>query len=130
MQIDDRDYYLDLLFYHRKLRRLVAIELKLGDFEAGDKGQMELYLNWLRKYECGPEELPALGLILWAGKNRQHVELLELAKSDIHVASYWTEALPRRQLEKKLRDAVVLARERLRTTGSAAPKRLASGGRT
>ena len=54
MQVDDDDYYLDLLFYHRKLRRLVAIELKLGDFEAGDKGQMELYLRWLDKYERRP----------------------------------------------------------------------------
>lgn len=113
MQIDHKDYYLDLLFYHRKLRRLVAIDLKLDDFEAGDKGQMELYLNWLKKYDCDPTEAPPLGLILCAGKTRQHVELLELAKSGIHVASYWTEALPRRQLEKKLHEAMRLARQRL-----------------
>jgi predicted nuclease of restriction endonuclease-like (RecB) superfamily len=113
MQIDERDYYLDLLFYHRKLRRLVAVELKLGDFEAGDKGQMELYLNWLKRHECEPGETAPLGIILCAGKSQQHAELLELAQSGIHVASYWTKVLPRKQLERKLHDAVRLARARL-----------------
>jgi len=113
MQIDGRDYYLDLLFYHRKLRRLVAIDLKIGDFEAGDKGQMELYLNWLKRYECEPDEAEPLGLILCAGKTDQHVELLELEKSRIHVATYWTKVLPKKLLERKLRDAVMLARARL-----------------
>jgi predicted nuclease of restriction endonuclease-like (RecB) superfamily len=113
MQIDARDYYLDLLFYHRKLRRLVAIDLKLGDFEAADKGQMELYLNWLKRFECEPGEAEPLGLILCAGKSEEHVELLELARSGIHVASYWTKVLPKRQLERKLHDAVRLARARL-----------------
>src|ERR1019366_10771356 len=73
MQIDGRDYYLDLLFYHRKLRRLVAIDLKIGDFEAGDKGQMELYLNWLKRKECEAGEAEPLGMILCAGKTAQHV---------------------------------------------------------
>lgn len=113
MQIDDRDYYLDLLFYHRKLRRLVAIDLKIGDFEAGDKGQMELYLNWLKRYECEPEEAEPLGIILCAGKSQQHVELLELAQSGIHVASYWTKVLPKKELEQKLREAIRRARARL-----------------
>ena len=113
MQIDGRDYYLDLLFYHRKLRRLVAIDLKIGDFEAGDKGQMELYLNWLKRYECEPDEAEPLGLILCAGKTDQHVELLELEKSRIHVATYWTKVLPKKLLERKLHDAVLLARARL-----------------
>jgi predicted nuclease of restriction endonuclease-like (RecB) superfamily len=113
MQIDDQDYYLDLLFYHRKLRRLVAIDLKLRNFEAGDKGQMELYLNWLKRYECEPDEASPLGIILCAGQRAQHVELLELEKSGIHVASYWTKLLPKKLLEKKLHDAVRLARVRL-----------------
>jgi predicted nuclease of restriction endonuclease-like (RecB) superfamily len=113
MQIDARDYHLDLLFYHRKLRRLVAIDLKLGDFEAADKGQMELYLSWLKRHECEPEEAEPLGLILCAGKSEEHVELLELARSGIHVASYWTKVLPRKQLERKLHDAVRLARARI-----------------
>jgi len=116
MQIDGRDYYLDLLFYHRKLRRLMAIELKVGDFEAADKGQMELYLNWLKRYERENDEEEPLGMILCAGKSEEHVELLELQKSGIHLASYWTKVLPRKQLEKKLREAVTLARQRLRET--------------
>ncbi len=113
MQIDHKDYYLDLLFYHRKLRRLVAVELKSGDFDAGDKGQMELYLGWLKRYECQPEEDEPLGIILCAGKTREHVELLEPGKSGIHIASYWTEALPKAEMERKLHEAVILARARL-----------------
>lgn len=113
MQIDHEDYYLDLLFYHRKLRRLVAIELKIGDFKAADKGQMELYLAWLRRHESSADEEPPIGLILCAGKNDQHVELLEPGKSGIHVASYWKDALPKAALERKLHDAVRLARARL-----------------
>ena len=110
MAIGGKDYYLDLLFYHRKLKRLVAIDLKIGDFEAGDKGQMELYLAWLKKYECESGEAEPLGLILCASKDEQHVELLELHKSRIHVATYWTEMLPKDQLERKLHEAVRFAR--------------------
>ena len=115
MQIDGRDYYLDLLFYHRKLRRLIAMDLKIGDFEAGDKGQMELYLNWLKRHECEADEAEPMGMILCAGKTAQHVELLELEKSRIHVATYWTKVLPKKLLERKLHDAVRLARARLQT---------------
>jgi predicted nuclease of restriction endonuclease-like (RecB) superfamily len=111
--IDGRDYYLDLLFYHRRLRRLIAIDLKLGDFEAGDKGQMELYLRWLERYEQQPGEESPLGLILCAGKSDEHVELLKLDETGIHVAAYLTELPPRELLEKKLHDALRLARERL-----------------
>ena len=114
MQIDGRDYYLDLLFYHRKLHRLVAVELKVGDFEAADKGQMELYLNWLKRHERENDEQEPLGMILCAGKTEEHVELLELQKSGIHLASYLTKLLPRKQLEKKLHEAVKRARQRLR----------------
>ena len=113
MQIDSRDYYLDLLFYHRKLRRLVAIDLKLGDFEAADKGQMELYLNWLKRYESEPDEAEPIGMILCAGKSTEHVELLEVEKSGIHVATYWTKLLPKKKLVKKLHEAVKMARQRL-----------------
>ena len=116
MQIDGRDYYLDLLFYHRKLRHLVAIELKVGDFEAADKGQMELYLGWLKRHECEPDEAEPLGMILCAGKSDEHVELMDLQKSGIHLASYLTKLLPKRQLEKKLHEAVRLARQRLQPT--------------
>lgn len=112
MQIDDRDYYLDLLFYHRKLRRLIAIDLKIGKFEAADKGQMELYLGWLKRYACEPDENEPLGLILCAGKSEEHIALLELPKSGIHVASFWKNVLPKKLLEHKLHEAVRLARAR------------------
>ncbi len=114
MIIDGRDYALDLLFYHRKLRRLVAIDLKLDEFDAADKGQMELYLNWLKKHEQDPDEAPPLGIILCAGKRQEHVELLALERDDIHVASYVTKAIPKKQLERKLHEAVRLARARLK----------------
>lgn len=113
MQIDDEDYYLDLLFYHRKLRRLVAMDLKLGGVEAADKGQMELYLKWLKKHEQGENEEEPLGIILCAGKRQQHVELLEVEKSGIHVASYLAKNVPKKELERKLHEAMILARARL-----------------
>ena len=113
IQVDNDDYYLDLLFYHRGLKRLVAIDLKLGDFRPADKGQMELYLRWLAKYEQKPDEQAPIGLILCAGKKKETVELLELEKSGIRVASYWTKVLPRKLLQKKLHEAIQHARTRL-----------------
>ena len=95
IQLDGDDFYLDLLFYNRKLRRLVAIELKVGEFKAAYKGQMELYLRWLDKFEREADELPPLGIILCTGKKSEQIELLELDKSGIHVAEYLT-ALPSR----------------------------------
>ena len=111
--IDNEDYYIDLLFFHRKLRRLVAVELKLDAFKAADKGQMELYFRWLDKYEKEPGEETPLGLILCAGKSDKHVELLQLDRSGIRVATYLTELPPRRLLRRKLREMSVAARARL-----------------
>jgi hypothetical protein len=111
--VDNTDYYLDLLFFHRRLRRLVAIDLKLGRFQAADKGQMELYLRWLEQHEQQPGEQSPIGLILCAGKSEEHVELLQLAKSGIRVAEYLTELPPRDVLEQKLREAIQLARQQL-----------------
>ncbi len=113
IQVDDEDYYLDLLFFHRNLRRLVAVELKLGKFKAVDKGQMELYLRWLDKHERQPGEEAPVGLILCAGKSQEQIELLELARSGIRVAEYLTELPPRELLAKKLHEAIEVARERL-----------------
>ena len=115
--VDTEDYYIDLLFYHRKLRRLVAIDLKLEKFQAAYKGQMELYLRWLDKYDRPSGEEPPIGLILCAGKSTEHVELLELEKSGIRVAEYLTELPPRDLLERKLKAAVVAARERFAMKG-------------
>jgi predicted nuclease of restriction endonuclease-like (RecB) superfamily len=111
IQVDNDDYYLDLLFFSRKLRRLLAIELKLGDFKPADKGQMELYLRWLDKYERQEGELQPIGLVLCAGKNRETVELLALENSGIRVAEYMTELPPRKVLEQKLHAAIRQAEE-------------------
>jgi len=111
--VDNEDYYLDLLFYHRKLKRLIAIELKLGKFKAAHKGQMELYLRWLNKYEKETGEKTPIGLILCAGKASEQIELLQLNKSGIKVAEYMTELPKRELLEQKLHKAVELARKRL-----------------
>ena len=117
VSVDGVDHYLDLLFYHRNLRRLVAVELKLEDFKPGDKGQMELYLGWLNRYERREGEESPIGLILCAGKRHETVELLNLERSGIQVSSYWTEALPRVEMERKLHEAVTLARARLNLKG-------------
>jgi len=115
--IDNEDYYMDLLFYHRRLRRLIVIELKLGDFKAEYKAQMEVYLRWLSKNDRHDGEGEPLGLILCAGKKQELVELLELGKSGIHVAEYLTELPPRELLEKKLLEAIKIARERAGVVG-------------
>lgn len=91
----------------------MAVELKLGDFKPADKGQMELYLRWLQKYETKAGEASPIGLILCAGKNHEAVELLELEKSGIRVAEYLTDLPPRKVLEKKLHKAVEHARQRI-----------------
>lgn len=111
--VDQEDYYLDLLFYHRRLRRLVAIDLKLGRFQAADKGQMELYLRWLQEHETRPDEEPPIGLILCADRSTEHVRLLRLEAAGIRVAQYLTELPPQEILERKLHDAIRLAREQL-----------------
>jgi len=108
--IDGDDYSIDLLFYHRKLRRLVVIDLKLGKFKAADKGQMELYLRWLQKHEMREGEDEPLGLILCASKSDEQIELLELEHSRIHVAQYLTELPSKKLLLQKLHQAIQMAR--------------------
>ncbi len=117
MVIDGDDFYLDLLFYHRRLHRLVAIEFKLGRFKAAHKGQMELYLKWLDKHERQPGEEAPIGLILCAESSREQVELLQMHKDGITVAEYWTELPPKAELEQKLHAALIEARERLARRG-------------
>jgi predicted nuclease of restriction endonuclease-like (RecB) superfamily len=113
ISVDGEDYYLDLLFYHRRLRRLVAIDLKLVRFRAADKGQMELYLRWLQENETHADEEPPIGLILCAGKSEEQVRLLRLEAAGIRVAEYLTELPPQSLLQRKLHDAIQLAREQL-----------------
>ena len=115
--IDTRDYYIDLLFYHRRLRCLVAIELKIGEFQAAYKGQMELYLRYLEKHEQAPGENTPIGLILCTGKNEEHVELLQLDQSNIRVADYLTLLPAKEVLQDKLHRSIELARQRLAVPG-------------
>ena len=115
--IDTRDYYIDLLFYHRRLRCLVAIELKLGEFEAAYKGQMELYLRYLEKHEQVAGESAPIGLVLCTGKNQEHIELLQLDQSNIRVAEYLTLLPPKEVLQDKLHRSIGMARQRLAGLG-------------
>lgn len=111
--LDQDDFYLDLLFFHRDMRRLVAVELKLDKFRPDHMGQMELYLRWLDKYDRKPEENAPLGIILCAGKKQEQIELLELDQSGIHVAEYLTTLPPKEVLRQKLHAAIELSRKRL-----------------
>lgn len=113
IQVDHDDYYIDLLFFHRGLNRLIAIDLKLGDFKPEYKGQMELYLRWLSRYEKKAGENDPLGIILCAGKRQELVELLELDQSGIHVAEYMTALPPRKVLQDRLHQAVQVAKEKM-----------------
>jgi predicted nuclease of restriction endonuclease-like (RecB) superfamily len=113
IQLDCDDFYIDLLFYNRKLKRLVAIDLKLGDFKAEYKGQMELYLRWLDRHEREADEQTPLGIILCTGKKQEQIELLELDKTGIHVAEYLTVLPPRAVFEQRLHLAIEQSKARL-----------------
>ena len=111
--IDNEDYYIDLLFTHRRLHCLVVVELKLGEFKASYKGQMELYLRWLEKNDHVEGENKPIGLILCAGKNSEHIELMHLDESNIRVAEYLTKLPDQKLLEQKLNQAIEFAKNRL-----------------
>ncbi len=113
MIIDGEDFYLDLLFYHRKLHRLIAIDLKKGKFKAAYKGQMELYLRWLDKYERQPGEEAPLGLLLCSEGSEEQIELLQLNKAGIQVAQYYTELPPKHLLIEQLQKQLAIAKQRL-----------------
>jgi len=121
MSVGKDDFYLDLLFYHRHLRRLVAVELKLESFQPAHTGQMELYLRWLDKHERAPGEEAPVGLILRASADAEQVELLQLDEKSIHVAEYLTELPPANVLQDRLHRAIAYARERI--AALPAPKR-------
>ncbi|EPP5680916.1 PDDEXK nuclease domain-containing protein [Vibrio cholerae] len=117
VQIDNDDFYIDLLFYNRKLKRLVAIDLKLEKFKHSHKSQMELYLSWLKKYETEEGENPPLGIILCSSKKQEQIELLEMEGSDIHVAEYLTRLIDVELLEQKLQHSIANAKQRLNNQG-------------
>lgn len=111
--IGGKSHQIDLLFYHRKLKRLVVIELKIGPFEAAHKGQLELYMSWLNKNEREPGEESPIGIILCTEASQEEIELLQIGKDDIHVAEYITENLPPALLVRKLKEAEERGRAQL-----------------
>jgi len=111
--VDNEDYYMDLVFYHRKLRCFIVIDLKLGKFKADYKGQMELYLKYLEKYEMLEDENPPVGLILCAEKGKEQIELLFLPKDRIKVAEYLTKLPPKELFAEKLHKAIQTAQLKL-----------------
>ncbi len=113
LQIGGNDYYLDLLFYHRKLKRLVLIELKLGEFKSEYKGQVELYLKWLARYEQQAGENPPIAILLCSSKDKEVVELMELEQDAIHIAEYWLQLPAKEVLQAKLHKAIAEAKLRL-----------------
>lgn len=113
IQVGGHDYVIDLLFFHRRLRRLVLIELKLGEFKPEHKGQVELYLKWLARHEQQPGENAPIAIILCSDKDAEVVELMDLEKDQIHVAEYWLQLPPQEVLREKLHRALVEARARL-----------------
>ena len=112
MIIDGEDFYLDLLFYHRRLHRLIAIDLKKGRFKAEYKGQMELYLRWLEAHEVEPGEESPLGLLLCTEGGEEQIELLQLDKAGIKVAKYMTELPPREVLQRQIQKSLEIAKDR------------------
>lgn len=104
---------MDLLFYHRSLHRLVLMELKLGEFEPQDKGWVELYLRWLKKYERTEGEERPIVLILCAAKSQETIELMELDNDNVHVGQYLTKMPPSELLKQKLSLAIANVKEQL-----------------
>lgn len=111
MSTINNDRYLDLLFFHRNMRRLIAVELKMTTFQPEHAGQMEWYLKWLNRHERRQGEESPLGIIICAGKDQEDIELLELDKSGIHVAQYITELPNKEVFEAKLKQVILIARE-------------------
>ncbi len=112
--VDNEDYYIDLLFYHRKFRCFVVIDLKLGKFKAEYKGQMKLYLKYIEKYEMDEDENPPVGVILCAEKGREQIELLFLPRDRIKVAEYLTKLPPKELFTEKLHKAMLIAQVKLK----------------
>lgn len=109
--IDKIDYYLDLLFYHRRLNCLVAIDLKHDKFRPEYKGQMEFYLKYIQKHDMKSGENPPIGLLLCSEGNTEHIEFLMLDNDNIKVAQYLT-YLPNKQwFIDKLNRSILIAKE-------------------
>ena len=113
MTMDGEDYSLDLLFFHRELKRLVAIDLKIGKFKPKHKGQMKFYLRWLNRYERKEWEEQPIGILLCTEASREQVELMEMDQVGIAVAQYWTSMPTKEEFEHKIAEIYEEAQERL-----------------
>jgi predicted nuclease of restriction endonuclease-like (RecB) superfamily len=109
--VDAVDYRIDLLFFHRGLKRLVAIDLKLGKFKPEHEGQMLLYLRYLNKNERKEGEESPIGLILCSEGNTEHIEYLMLEDGNIKVAQYYTQLPDKKTLSDKLHKAIAIAKQ-------------------
>ena len=113
--IDNEDFYIDLLFFHRGLKCLIAIDLKLDKFKAAYKGNMELYLRWLEHNEQLEGENKPIGLILCSEKSSEQINYLMLDNDEhIKVAEYLTVLPNKKILEQKLQKAIELAENSLK----------------
>ena len=114
ISVDGEDFYIDLLFFHRLMKRLVVVELKLGEFRPADAGQVKFYLSWLDRHERQTGENAPVALILCAGKKSKTVEYLQLDRDNIHVAAYLTQLPPKDVLEARFHQALATARASVR----------------
>lgn len=114
ISVDSVNYYLDLLFYHRKLKRLIAIDLKLGKFKPEYKGQMELYLKYLQKHEMQEGEQPPIGLLLCSEGNSEHIELMLLDQENIKVAQFLLELPDKQWFIDKLNKSILIAQQNVK----------------
>ncbi|MBD0020760.1 DUF1016 family protein [Gordonia pseudamarae] len=113
MTVDNDDFFLDLLFFSRPLRRLIAVELKIGKFKPAYEGQMKFYLKWLDRYERRKDEEAPLGLILCTETSREQIEMMEMHKDGIVVAEYWTTLPPKEILQRRITEIYRAAQERI-----------------
>jgi len=115
LRIDNQWYRVDLIFFHRRLRALVLIDLKTGDFSAEHVGRMNLYVNYAKKHWTREDEGPPLGLILCAKGSSAVAEYAFAGITNRMMAASYTTMLPDlKQIESEMVRATLVIEERLR----------------
>ncbi len=105
LQVGSRDYSIDLLFYHRELNCLVAVELKIGEFKPEFMGKMDFYLGALDKHVKKPHENPSVGIIMCKSKDENIVEIsLNRSTSPTVISQYETKLISKHLLRNKLKE--------------------------
>lgn len=100
----NRHHYVDLLFFHRRLRCLVAIDLKLGDFQPEHAGQLRFYVNYLAEHVAYPDENPPVGILLCAERDAEVVRFATAGDGDLFVTRYQLELPSEEQLKRWLHE--------------------------